>query len=117
MRTADLVDNDFWRLMPVINVDKTKEVPSDWLGAIGVPITFLAKDCNERFQILARGDNLKIDGKQLYKRIIVKNNRPDLPETIDLAAYVRKFCDAELALTLVTRRERMEQDKGGDARI
>ena len=35
-----------------INVDKTKEIPYDWDGAMGVPITFLDKHNPEQFEIL-----------------------------------------------------------------
>ena len=35
-----------------INVDKTAEIPMDWFGAMGVPITFLDKHNPEQFEIL-----------------------------------------------------------------
>lgn len=35
-----------------INVDKVKDIPCDWDGAVGVPITFLDKYCPEQFEIL-----------------------------------------------------------------
>ena len=35
-----------------INVDKTKEIPKDYAGAMGVPITFLDKYNPEQFEIL-----------------------------------------------------------------
>lgn len=35
-----------------INVDKTKDIPSDYAGAIGVPITFLDKYSPEQFEII-----------------------------------------------------------------
>jgi len=38
-----------------INVDKTTEIPSDWNGAIGVPITFLDKYSPDQFEIIALG--------------------------------------------------------------
>ena len=46
-----------------INVDKTAEIPSDYTGVMGVPITFLDKYCPEQFEIVAfrKGD----DGKDL----------------------------------------------------
>jgi len=36
----------------VINVDKTKDIPMDYKGAIGVPITFFDKYNPEQFEIL-----------------------------------------------------------------
>ena len=35
-----------------INVDKTAEIPMDWDGAMGVPITFLDKHNPEQFEVL-----------------------------------------------------------------
>ena len=39
-----------------INVDKTAEVPMDWDGAMGVPITFLDKHNPEQFEVLGITD-------------------------------------------------------------
>ncbi|TAF75152.1 MAG: modification methylase [Bacteroidetes bacterium] len=38
-----------------INVDKTKDIPKDYKGAMGVPITFLDKYNPEQFEILGLG--------------------------------------------------------------
>lgn len=35
-----------------INVDKTSDIPFDWKGVMGVPITFLDKYCPEQFDII-----------------------------------------------------------------
>ncbi len=46
-----------------INVDKTKDIPCDYDGVMGVPITFLDKYCPEQFEIVEfRKGN---DGKDL----------------------------------------------------
>ena len=46
-----------------INVDKVSEIPCDYEGVMGVPITFMDKYCPEQFEIVAfrKGD----DGKDL----------------------------------------------------
>ena len=61
-----------------INVDKTKGIPYDYPGYIGVPITFLHKFNPDQFEIVKfrKGDDgkdLTIDGKPTYFRIIVRN--------------------------------------------
>ena len=38
-----------------INVDKTKEIPMDWDGVMGVPITFLDKHNPDQFEIVGLG--------------------------------------------------------------
>ncbi len=60
-----------------INVDKTADIPVDYDGAIGVPITFLDKYNPEQFELIKfrKGDNdkdLVINGKSPYFRIIIK---------------------------------------------
>jgi hypothetical protein len=63
-----------------INVDKTKDIPVDYAGNIGVPITFLDKYNPEQFEIVKfrKGDDdrdLVINGKSPYFRIIIKNKK------------------------------------------
>lgn len=65
-----------------INVNKTKEIPMDYAGVMGVPITFLDKYNPEQFEILGNEYNLNIpkgrgyiNGKRMYGRIFIKNKR------------------------------------------
>ena len=74
-----------------INVDETKEIPVDYKGVMGVPITFLDKYNPEQFQLLGimnTGEENKgiryigtkhgrpiIKGKEKYLRILIKNKR------------------------------------------
>lgn len=71
-----------------INVDKTNEIPFDYKGNIGVPITFLNKYSPEQFEIIdglnrysildgptdeTRGKYLaQVNGKPCYVRIVIK---------------------------------------------
>ncbi len=88
IKTSDLVNSDLWRLFPVIEVSKTKDIPCDYPGAMGVPITALGKLPQDRFQLL---DILKpvIGNRALYQRLIIRNLQPDLPEEVDLADLLR----------------------------
>jgi len=63
-----------------INVNKTKDIPSDYSGAMGVPITFLHKFNPDQFEIIKfrKGDDekdLSVNGKCPYFRILIRNNR------------------------------------------
>jgi len=63
-----------------INVNKTKDIPLDYKGFMGVPITFLHKFNPEQFEIIKfrKGDDekdLSINGKCPYFRILIKNKR------------------------------------------
>lgn len=60
-----------------INVDKTKDIPFDYDGVIGVPITFLDKYNPKQFEIVKfrKGNDdkdLSIGGKCPYFRILIK---------------------------------------------
>jgi hypothetical protein len=66
-----------------INVDKTKEIPEDYDGVMGVPITFMDKYCPEQFEIVKfrKGDDdkdLAINGKCPYFRLLIKNKKPKI---------------------------------------
>ncbi|MBL6657095.1 MAG: adenine-specific methyltransferase EcoRI family protein [Flavobacteriales bacterium] len=68
-----------------ININKTKEIPMDYPGAMGVPITFLDKYNPEQFELIGRMTTTKkdefnygypyINGKRIYARILIKNKR------------------------------------------
>lgn len=63
-----------------INVNKTKDIPLDYRGAMGVPITFLHKFNPEQFEIIKfrKGHDekdLSINGKCPYFRILIKNKQ------------------------------------------
>ena len=68
-----------------INVNKTKDIPLDFNGKMGVPITFLNVYNPKQFEILGHlaSTNINefnfgypyINGKRIYARIIIKNKR------------------------------------------
>ena len=70
-----------------INVDKTSDIPMDYDGVMGVPITFLDKYCPTQFEIAGlmsggKGENLTngndgrakfyVNGKGVYARILIR---------------------------------------------
>ena len=84
----------------VINVGFVKNIPLDYAGVMGVPITFLDKYSSDQFEILegsnrygilntwgknyeiraahSHGNNIK--GKATYFRIHIRNKHPELPK-------------------------------------
>lgn len=74
-----------------INVDKTNDIPMDYKGNIGVPITFLNKYSPEQFEIIdglnrysildgptpeTQGKYLsQVNGNPIYVRIVIKNKK------------------------------------------
>ena len=69
-----------------INVDKVKDIPMDYDGVMGVPITFLNGFNPEQFKILDANDYREdkindqtarpfINGKEIYRRILIKNKQ------------------------------------------
>lgn len=63
-----------------INVNRTADIPKDYKGVMGVPITFLHKFNPDQFEIIQfrkGNDNkdLSINGKYTYFRILIRNKR------------------------------------------
>lgn len=63
-----------------INVDKFSDIPMNYPGAMGVPITFLDKYNPDQFEIIRfrKGDDdkdLRVNGKCPYFRVIIRNKR------------------------------------------
>ena len=68
-----------------INVDKTVDIPVDYAGVMGVPITFLDKYNPDQFEIVGQMATTKIDefnfgypyiqGKKKYARILIRNKQ------------------------------------------
>ena len=60
-----------------INVDKCADIPWNYDGLMGVPITIM---CNNKYDglyeivDLLNGDNTKVNGKCKYARIIIRSN-------------------------------------------
>lgn len=66
-----------------INVNKTQDIPVDYAGLMGVPITFLHKFNPNQFEIIKfrKGDDdrdLSVHGKCPYFRILIKNKQLQL---------------------------------------
>lgn len=64
-----------------INVNKTQDIPKDYAGVMGVPITFLHKYNPSQFEIVRfrKGlddKDLSVNGKCPYFRILVRNKQP-----------------------------------------
>lgn len=65
-----------------INVNRIADIPCDYTGMMGVPISFLEKYCPDQFEIIGamtttkvKGDNYGypyINGKKKYARIIIR---------------------------------------------
>ena len=78
-----------------ISVDKTADIPMDFNGAMGVPITFLNKYSPEQFKIIgadeavgtgysnglflnnSKNKHVFVNGKGKYKRIFIRNKHPE----------------------------------------
>ncbi len=69
-----------------ININKVAEIPMDYKGLMGVPITFIDKYNPAQFEILGidrvlveeltgKVSRFKIDAKEIYARVVIKNIR------------------------------------------
>jgi len=68
----------------VINVDKVSDIPMNYNGVMGVPITFVDKYNPKQFQILGVANSARwigykcltiIQGRKIYNRILIKNKK------------------------------------------
>jgi len=70
-----------------IEVSKTADIPMDYDGAMGVPITFLDKYNPAQFSILGidrplveeltgKVSRFRLNGREIYARVVIKNKRP-----------------------------------------
>ena len=68
----------------IINVNKVTEIPLDYKGVMGVPITFLDKYNPDQFEILGLANSARwldyecytvIDNKKIYNRILVRSKK------------------------------------------
>lgn len=60
-----------------ININKTSEIPKDYFGVMGVPVSFLDKYSPDQFEIIGCSStrlvkHLTLSGKEPFKRIIIK---------------------------------------------
>lgn len=103
VKTRDIVNSDLWKLFPAINVDKTKDIPCDYPGVIGVPITYFDKHNPKQFEIVGMLRPV-INGKYLYRRVLIRNLNPELPEVVDLQELLEKsgseYCVSAETVTL-----------------
>ncbi len=75
-----------YRNANAINIDRTAQIPGDYCGIMGVPITFLEKYNPQQFEILGRdteythdGKSARIDNKCVYTRVFIRNKAiPDI---------------------------------------
>ena len=52
-----------------IDVGATKDIPKDYLGVMGVPVTFMDKYCPEQFEILGNGNGI-FDRTKSYENVV-----------------------------------------------
>lgn len=58
-----------------IEVSKAINIPKDYDGIMGVPVTFLNKLCPVQFELIRELNNPYINGKGIYKRILIKKRK------------------------------------------
>ena len=82
-----------------IEVSKTQQIPMDYQGAMGVPITFLTKYNPDQFEIIGATESedsgfseglwnresgvaqAAINGRRVYKRLFIRNRNPITEES------------------------------------
>lgn len=57
-----------------INIDRVADIPCDYFGIIGVPITFLSQQCPEQFKLLGIGSSKKFFVPTKYYKRPLRHN-------------------------------------------
>lgn len=82
--------NDYpkYDLYDAINVRKVADIPCDFPGIMGVPITIINKYNSEQFEIVGEANHGSdneydlfkptINGKEIFKRILIRNKNPEI---------------------------------------
>lgn len=69
----------------IINVNRIDDIPCNYTGIMGVPITFLDKYNPDQFEVLGMANSARwlsfecytiICGKKIYNRVIIRNKHP-----------------------------------------
>lgn len=70
-----------------INVSKVAEIPKDYSGVMGVPLTYLKYHNEDQFEIIGEANHgsdnefdlfkPKVNGKEIYKRILIRKKEMD----------------------------------------
>lgn len=58
---------------PAIEVSRVAEIPYDYSGEMGVPITFIDRFCPEQFEIIGSFNNSKLEDKEEEGYVLSKN--------------------------------------------
>lgn len=101
-KTYNMEDYPKYDNYNAINVNKTSEIPVDYDGVMGVPITFLDKYNPEQFEIIGLdryvednpkyGHRFTINEKETYARILIRRRQP--------AAQPKQYTENESNLPL-----------------
>lgn len=68
---------NFYDDFDALDISKTSEIPMDYDGVMGVPITYLDKHCNDQFEILQVLKGVHIKGKVPYARILIRHRKDE----------------------------------------
>ncbi|MBQ9681588.1 MAG: hypothetical protein IJV49_04585 [Aeriscardovia sp.] len=71
----------------VINVNRLVDIPCDYSGVMGVPITIMDKYNPDQFEIVGLANSARylgdlecltvIDGRRIYNRVLIRNRHPE----------------------------------------
>lgn len=60
------------RYPDTINIDRSRDIPKDYYGKMGVPLSFIKYLHREEFNLLGKVNGAFIEGKEKFKRLLVQ---------------------------------------------
>lgn len=92
VKSSYIIETTLWQCWPVICVDRVEEIPRDYPGLMGVPITIFNNLNRAQFDVLGISHHQKLEtGREPYRRIFIRNLHPDMPPEIDLVTTFREM--------------------------
>ncbi len=70
----------------VINIDRMADIPRDYPGVMGVPISGLRKIRTDQFDLVGSLSSPSVDGQAKFRRILVRNKDPEFRPKVSEAA-------------------------------
>lgn len=70
------------RYPDTINVDRSKDIPKDYYGKMGVPLSFIKYLHREEFDLLGEVKGTSVEGAKKFKRLLVQRIPQSTPQPL-----------------------------------
>ena len=83
----------------VINIDRMADIPRDYPGVMGVPISGLRKIRTDQFDLVGSSSSPSVDGQAKFQRILVRNKDPEFRPKVSEAWAIVSVTGPPMTIT------------------